>query len=92
MVVIRPVATEVTGVTHERTGFPSTSTVHAPHWASPQPNFGPFSSRSFLRIYKSGVSDSTETVRLSPFTRSVKLAMTHAFSKSIRSFTGNPWR
>src|SRR2546428_11152443 len=60
---------------HERTGLPSTSTVQAPHWASPQPNFGPFSSRSFLRMYRSGVSGSTDTVLASPLTLRVKLAM-----------------
>src|SRR2546428_12384588 len=60
---------------HERTGLPSTSTVQAPHWASPQPNFGPFSSRSFLRMYRSGVSRSTDTVLASPLTPRGKLAM-----------------
>ena len=38
-----------TGVTHERMGLPPTRTVHAPHCPSPQPNFGPFSLRSFRR-------------------------------------------
>src|SRR5213593_664280 len=75
IVVMRPFATLATGVTHDRTGLPSTSTVQAPHCASPQPNFGPFSSRSFLRIYRSGVSGSTDTVLVSPFTLRVKFAM-----------------
>ena len=33
------------GSTQERTALPSTCTVQAPHWASPQPNSGPFSPR-----------------------------------------------
>src|SRR2546426_2924607 len=75
IVVMRPFATAETGVTHERVGFPSTRTVQAPHWARPHPNFGPFNARSFLRMYRSGASGSTVTVLVSPFTRSVKLAM-----------------
>jgi hypothetical protein len=34
------------GVMQENTALPSTRTVHAPHWPSPQPNFAPFSARS----------------------------------------------
>src|SRR6059036_618382 len=75
MVVMRPFATVDTGVTHDRTGLPSTSTVQAPHCASPQPNFGPFSSKSFLKIYRSGVSGSTDTVLVSPFTLRMKFAI-----------------
>src|SRR5712691_3401823 len=53
-----------------------TGTEQAPHWASPQPNFGPFSSRSLRRTYRSGVSGATEdTFRVAPFTRNVKSAM-----------------
>src|SRR6266540_5467425 len=75
IVVILPLAAE-TGVTQERTGFPSISTVHAPHWARPQPNFGPFSSRSLRRTYRSGVSGATDdTRRAAPFTRNVNSAM-----------------
>jgi len=33
---MRPFATVDTGATHDRTGLSSTSTVQAPHWASPQ--------------------------------------------------------
>ena len=38
-----------TGVTHERMALPPAMTVQAPHCASPQPNFGPSSRRSFRR-------------------------------------------
>src|SRR5258708_353926 len=48
-VVIAPFAAADTGTEQERADLPSISTVHAPHWASPQPNFGAFSSRS-LRV------------------------------------------
>src|SRR5258706_176819 len=75
-VVIAPFAAADTGTEQERADLPSISTVHAPHWASPQPNFGPFSSRSLRRTYRSGVSGATEdTFRVAPFTRNVKSAM-----------------
>src|SRR6266581_3028269 len=75
-VVIRPCVAAETVTEQERTDLPSSSTVHAPHWASPQPNFGPFSSRSLRRTYRSGVSGATEdTRRVAPFTRNVKSAM-----------------
>src|SRR3979490_2868793 len=75
-VVMAPFAAADTGTEQERTDLPSSSTVHAPHWASPQPNFGPFSSRSLRRTYRSGVSGATEeTFRAAPFTRNVMSAM-----------------
>ena len=37
------------GVMQERAASPSMCTVHAPHCPRPQPNFGPFSSRSLRR-------------------------------------------
>jgi hypothetical protein len=45
-VVTARVPTSETGVMQLRTGALSTSTVQAPHYASPQPNFGPFKPRS----------------------------------------------
>src|SRR5258708_353922 len=69
-VVIAPFAAADTGTEQERADLPSISTVHAPHWASPQPNFGAFSSRSLRRTYRSGVSGATaDTFRVAPFTR-----------------------
>ncbi len=41
MVVISRPTTPATGVTHERTTLPSTSTEQAPHWARPQPYLVP---------------------------------------------------
>src|SRR5712671_5550892 len=75
MLVTRAFPTAETGVTHERTGLPSISTVQAPHCARPQPNLGPFSSRSFRRMYRSGVLASTATVLVLPLIRRSKLAM-----------------
>src|SRR5262245_47462076 len=60
-----------TGVTHDRTARPPTITVHAPHCPRPQPNFGPFSARSSLSTYNSGVAGSTSTVCGRPLTFSV---------------------
>src|SRR5258707_15768957 len=75
-VVIAAFAATDTGTEQERADLPSSSTVQAPHWASPQPNFGPFSSRSLRRTYRSGVSGATAvTFRVAPFTRNVKSAM-----------------
>ena len=44
VVMLFPVAAEI-GVLHERTGVPSSWTVHAPQSAIPQPNFVPVRSR-----------------------------------------------
>src|SRR5438309_11238657 len=75
-VVMAPSAAADTVTEQERTDLPSISTVQAPHWASPQPNFGPFSSRSLRRTYRSGVSGATDnTRRVAPFTRNVKSAI-----------------
>jgi hypothetical protein len=48
-------------------------TVQAPHCPSPQPNFGPWRSRSLRSTYKSGVDGWTSTVWLAPLTFSVML-------------------
>jgi hypothetical protein len=61
MVVTSAPSTWATGIRHEQTGSPSTSTVHAPHSPSPQPSFVPVSPRS---------SRSTSSKRLRPGTRS----------------------
>ena len=42
VVISRP-SSSMIGVTQENTALPSTITVQAPHWPSPQPNFAPFS-------------------------------------------------
>src|SRR5204862_4809986 len=45
-------------VTHERTAFPFTCTVHAPHCDAPQPNFVPVSFSSSRITHSSGVLSS----------------------------------
>ena len=60
------------GCTHERTALPSTWTVQAPHWASPQPNSGPLRPRFSRSASRSGMSgSSTVIVRARPLTLSV---------------------
>src|SRR5438445_2274260 len=67
-VVISAPSTLFTGVTQERIACAFTITVQAPHCPSPHPNFGPFSARSSLSTYKSGVVGSTSTAWTLPLT------------------------
>src|SRR5207302_98360 len=70
-------------------GLPSSSALEAPHWARPQPNFGPFSSRSLRRTYRSGVSGATaDTFRVAPFTRNVKSAILSS-GQGLCAWAGN---
>src|SRR5437879_10779504 len=64
-------ATCDTGIEHERTGLPSTWTVHAPHSPAPQPNFVPVSCSVSRRTQSRGVSGETFALRSPPFTRRV---------------------
>src|SRR5207244_7506404 len=68
-------ATCDTGVEHERTGLPSTWTVHAPHSPAPQPNFVPVSCSVSRNTQSRGVSGATFTVRSFPLTRKLMLAI-----------------
>src|SRR6185437_1277755 len=72
-VVIWPLPTAETGMTQERIALPSSTTVHAPHCASPHPNFGPYSPRPSRSAYRSMLSGSAETLQSWPFTWSVRL-------------------
>ena len=56
---------------HERVGWPSSSTVQAPHWATPQPNLVPFRSMASRSTQSRGMRSGTSTVRRSPLTRTV---------------------
>ena len=73
-----------TATLQERTAFPSMITVHAPHWASPQPNRGPCRSRSSRKTYRSGVCGSASTTRVWLFTRSEIRAMAILLSRRKR--------
>jgi hypothetical protein len=67
---LRPAAA-ATGVAHERMGSPSTCTVHAPHWAMPQPYFVPVNPRSSRNTQSKGVSGSASTSLFRPLTFSM---------------------
>src|SRR5687767_3607714 len=71
IVVICLLATLPTCVTHERVCCPSTSTVQAPHCASPQPYLAPVKSRSLRSTLNKLVCGSTSTVNFFPLTFSV---------------------
>src|SRR5258706_4022211 len=73
------------GVRHVRTARPLTMAVQEPHWPRPQPNFGPFSCKSSLRTYNSGVVGSTSTVWDCPLTFNVKTLMWCSPSESAKS-------
>src|SRR5262249_35304415 len=60
--------TAATGVTHERTGWPSTWTVQAPHWATPQPNFVPVRPSFSRMAHRRGMSASASIFSLLPLT------------------------
>src|SRR5436309_7111730 len=70
MVVMSRSSTAAAGRTHERTGWPSTSTVHAPHCAMPQPYLVPVRPSTSRSTQRSGMSSGTETSWASPFTES----------------------
>ena len=57
------------GVTHERTTWPSRCTVHAPHSASPQPYLVPVRPSTSRSAHSSGISGSTSRRAPSPLTR-----------------------
>jgi len=68
MVVTAWLPTLDTGVTQDRTGLPPRWTVHAPHWATPQPNLEPFRSRTSRKTQSRGMSAGTSTVAALPLT------------------------
>jgi hypothetical protein len=72
VVIFFPAAAE-TGVWHDRTATPLRCTVHAPHCATPQPNFVPVSWRCSRITQSSGVSGGTSTVRGFPLMTSVAM-------------------
>jgi len=52
-------ATADSGVTHERVGWPSTCTVHAPQAATPQPNLVPVRFSTSRNTHSKGIAGST---------------------------------
>ena len=61
---------------HDRTGVPSSSTVHVPHSPSSQPCFVPVSPRSSRNTSSSVLCGANATSSRSPFTSKVIVAMT----------------
>src|SRR6185503_9345108 len=76
MVVTWAVPTADTGSVHERSGLPSSITVQAPHCATPQPYLVPVNPIASRRTQRSGVSPSTSTRCMPPFTLMVKAMAT----------------
>src|SRR6476620_3334126 len=70
MVVISLPPTRPTCVMHERVATPSTRTVHAPHWPSPQPYLLPVRSRSLRRTESRLTDESISTAIFLPLTLS----------------------
>src|SRR5262245_10771963 len=70
MVVIALPSQTPTEVRHDLRGVPSISTVHAPHFPSPQPYLLPVSSRSSRRTLSKLRSPSAFSRRFAPLTRS----------------------
>src|SRR5882762_5559095 len=67
VVTFLPAAAD-SGVEQERTGCPSRCTVHAPHWAMPQPNLVPVRWSESRSAHKRGVSGAAPTSRVLPLT------------------------
>src|SRR5882672_2095043 len=67
VVTFLPAAAD-TGVEQERTGCPSRCTVHAPHWAMPQPNLVPVRRSESRSTHSRGVSGAASTLRVLPLT------------------------
>src|SRR5439155_25376971 len=74
-----------TGKVHERSGLPSRSTVQAPHCATPQPYLVPVKPIASRRTHKSGVSPSTSTWCVPPFTLIVTAMNTSGALVSLAS-------
>src|SRR5215471_13478722 len=68
MVVIDLPATAETGRTQDRRGAPSSRTVQAPHWPSPQPYLEPVKPKSSRSTVSRGVSGSDWIERVCPLT------------------------
>src|SRR5512141_3216105 len=75
MVTISLPATRRSGVTHERTALPSTSTVHAPHSPSPQPCLAPVSCSAVRSVHSSVAPSSAATAAARPRPRCLALVL-----------------
>src|ERR1039457_3587481 len=75
MVTTRRPPAARTVVTQENAGLPSRSTVHDPHWPSPQPYFVPVNPKSSRSTSSRGRSGSVSTLRAFPLTDNRMVAM-----------------
>src|SRR6516165_9012511 len=74
LVTCAPLATVLSGVTHDLLVTPSTMTVQAPHRPTPQPNFTPPVPTWLRRTYNNGsVLSATVTVVDTPFTKKLRV-------------------
>src|SRR5215469_14401308 len=86
MVVTDLPATSNIATPHERTASPSRCTVHAPHSATPQPNFVPVRPSSSRRYHISGIDGSPSKDRCCPFT--LRLTMVSSLVDPERALLG----
>ena len=89
MVVIGIPSAAETGRVQVRTARPSRCTVQAPQAAMPHPNLVPVKPSVSRSTHSNGVSGSTSTVRVCPFTVSV-IAMTTS-RRAMRSRNPTGW-
>jgi hypothetical protein len=73
---------EADGRTQERTAWPSTCTVQAPHWAMPQPYLVPVRPSCSRITHRSGVSSSTSTSRALPLIVKRAIAVFSRFGRA----------
>src|SRR6202008_1736518 len=91
MVVIFFPAAALTGKEQERTGAPSTCTVHAPHCATPQPYFVPVRPTCSRIAHSSGGLSSTSTLYVLPLmdTRAIGFSLSGIVQTTIRGSAAN---
>ena len=91
MVVILAPSNPPTEIEQERTASSFTWTVHAPHWAMPQPYLVPVMPISSRKTQSNGVSGSISSSCRRPFTLSVIIAslLYRALCQSCRSVFRN---
>src|SRR6202035_3210958 len=92
MVVTARPATAAAGRTHERIGWPSTSTVQAPHRGMPQPYLVPVKPSTSRSTQSSGMSSGTKTSCSVPLTSSFMVAPPGPSELAVRVLPLFPWR
>ena len=76
--------TAETGSTQDRVGVPFKCTVHAPHWAMPQPNLVPVKLKSSRSTHRRGLSVDALVLTALPFSvKPIILVSTLSFAANI---------